>query len=144
MGSNKELIFYQKARETVSKVDALIKSLPKTMQAQEISRQLFRAATSVGANIAEGHGRHQGSEYIHFLIIARGSANETEHWLNTALDCGLAPADRIDEILKLNNETVRMITSMITTIRSSQGTKSIRENQSIYFIDEERPDDYLP
>ena len=92
MSSYQELLFYQKAREVVKKVNTLIKDWPKTMQAQEISRQLFRAATSVGANIAEGHGRHQGAEYIHFLIIAQASANESEHWLNTAQDCRLGPA----------------------------------------------------
>ena len=70
MGNDQELIFYQKVRHVAKAVDTLIKSRPKTMQAQEISRQLFRSATSVGANIAEGHGRHQGTEYIHYLIIA--------------------------------------------------------------------------
>ena len=77
MGNYQDLIFYQKARQVAKGVDRLIKSWPKTMQAQEISRQLFRSATSVGANIAEGHGRHQGSGYVHYLIIAQGSANET-------------------------------------------------------------------
>lgn len=62
MGNYQELVFYQKARAVVKAVNALIKAWPKTMQAQEISRQLFRSATSVGANIAEGHGRHQGTE----------------------------------------------------------------------------------
>ncbi len=141
MSSYQELLFYQKAREVVKKANILIKQWPKTMQAQEISRQLFRAATSVGANIAEGRGRHQGSEYIHFLIIAQGSANETEHWLNTALECGLGPKDRIDEILQLNNETIRMLASTINTIRAKQGTKSIRDDQFDYFIDMQAPND---
>ncbi len=141
MSSYQELLFYQKAREVVKKANILIKQWPKTMQAQEISRQLFRAATSVGANIAEGRGRHQGSEYIHFLIIAQGSANETEHWLNTALECGLGPKDRIDEILQLNNETIRMLASTINTIHAKQGTKSIRDDQSDYFIDVQAPND---
>src|SRR5574338_1666665 len=135
MGNYQDLIFYQKARQAVKRIDELIKNWPKTMQAQEISRQLFRSATSVGANIAEGHGRHQGTEYIHYLIIAQGSANETEHWLNTAKDCGFGSNDKIDEILKLNNEIIRMITAAIATIRSKQGTRSLKEESSDYLID---------
>ena len=135
MGNYQELIFYQKARQIVKTVDVMVKSWPKTMQAQEISRQLFRSATSVGANIAEGHGRHQGTEYIHYLIIARSSANETEHWLHTAKDCGLDTNNKIDEILKTNNEVIRMITSTINTIRAGQRTKSAREDKADYFID---------
>ncbi len=135
MGNYQELVFYQKARQVVKKVDPLVKVWPKTMQAQEISRQLFRSATSVGANIAEGHGRHQGSEYIHYLIIAQGSANETEHWLHTAQDCELGTNAEINEILKLNDEVVRMITAAINTIRAKQETKNLKEEQAEYLID---------
>jgi four helix bundle protein len=132
MGNYQELVFYQKARQNTKDVNVLIRNWPKTMQVQKISRQLFRSASSIGANIAEGHGRHQGTEYIHYLIIAQGSANETEHWLHTAQDCELGPKEKIDEILKLNNEVVRMITTTINTLRIKQGTKSIREEQTEY------------
>ena len=135
MGNYQELIFYQKARQVVKEVNALIESWPKTMQAQEISRQLFRSSTSVGANIAEGHGRHQSTEYIHFLIVAQGSANETEHGLNTAKDLQIGNLEKIDKILKLNNEVVRMITSTITTIRAKQGAKTLREDEADYLTD---------
>jgi four helix bundle protein len=141
MGNYQDLIFYQKARHVVKDVDALIKSWPKTMQAQEISRQLFRSATSVGANIAEGHGRHHGTEYVHYLIIAQGSANETEHWLQTALDCGLSSKEKITDISNLNNEVVRMIASSISTIRASQGPKRVREEQPNYFTDDQTHND---
>jgi four helix bundle protein len=133
MGNYQELIFYQKARQVVTAIDALIKIWPKTMRAQEISRQLFRSATSVGANIAEGHGRHQGAEYAHYLIIAQGSANETEHWLHTAKDWGLGPNEKIDQIVRLNSEVARMITSTTTTIRAKQ--KQVIEEKTDYLID---------
>ncbi len=133
MGNYQELVFYQKARQVVKAINALIKIWPKTMQAQEISRQLFRLSHSVGANIAEGHGRHQGTEYIHYLIIAQGSANETEHWLHTATDCDLGPNEKIDEIVRLNVEVIRMITSTITTICAKQ--KQVIEEKADYLID---------
>src|SRR5512138_542845 len=132
MSNYQDLVFYQKARQVAQAVDVLIKSWPKTMQAQAISRQLFRSAMSVGANIAEGHGRHQGTEYIHYLIIAQGSANETEHWLHAAQDCELGPKEEIEGILKLNNEVIRMITSAISTIRAKQGIKNVKEERAEY------------
>jgi four helix bundle protein len=135
MSNYQELIFYQKARQVTKEVNALVKNWPNIMQAQEISRQMFRSASSVGANIAEGHGRHQGTEYIHYLIMAQGSANETEHWLHTARDCGLGPDERISEIVKLNNEVVRMIISTIATLRANQRSRNIKEEPADYLTD---------
>lgn len=135
MGNFQDLVFYQKARLVVKEVNALIKGWPKSMQAQEISRQLFRSASSIGANIAEGHGRHQGTEYVHYLIMAQASANETEHWLCTAQDCGLDIADAITTILKQNNEVIRMIASTISTIRAKQGNSKLREDSPAYNTD---------
>ena len=38
MGDYRDLVFYQKARQVVKTVDALVKSWPKTLPAQEFSR----------------------------------------------------------------------------------------------------------
>ena len=121
------LAFYRKSPEVVRGVSALSEHLPRSVQAREISRQLFRASSSVGANIAEGHGRHAGQEYIHYLIIARGSANEVDHWLHTALDCKLGDPQNIQDLITLNNETRKMLTSTINTLRRQQSGKSLRE-----------------
>jgi four helix bundle protein len=137
MPDYKALGFYQKAREVTKGIDVLIKTWPRTMQAQEISRQLFRAAASVGANIAEGHGRHHGLEYAHFLLIAQGSANEVDHWLNTALDCKLGMPDNLKNLQRLNDETRKMLYSTLSSLQKNQNAKSIREHSALYSIDDE-------
>lgn len=121
----RELIFYQRAQEVLQAVNNLIKNWSNSMQAQEISRQLFRAAISVGANIAEGHGRHIGREYIHYLYIAQGSANEVNHWLHTAEICNLGSDVEILKINNLNDETRKMIGA---TIRSINKQYQIKED----------------
>ena len=50
--------------------------------------QQFASADSIAANIEEGYGRRSRKGYAQFLVIARGSAQETagryrrlKHWL---------------------------------------------------------------
>jgi four helix bundle protein len=49
-----------------------------------VGKQLVRAADSIGANIAEGVGRHNYVDNKRFVRIARGSLNEVKHWLRRA------------------------------------------------------------
>jgi four helix bundle protein len=135
MGDYRELVFYQKAREVVKSINDLIKAWPKTMQSQEISRQVLRPAMSISANIAEGHGRHEGTEYIHYLIMAQGSANETDHWLHTIVDLGLSPKENIETLLRKNNEVRRMLVSSITTLKSKRAGHKAREDDAPYGIE---------
>lgn len=50
-----------------------------------VGKQLIRSADSIGANIAEGSGRHSHHDNRRFIRIARGSLHETQHWLRRAL-----------------------------------------------------------
>jgi len=123
----KELAFYQKARHVIRQLNEEIKAWPNSLQSLSISRQLFRAATSIGANIAEGHGRHAGLEYIHYLVIARGSANEVDHWLNTAIDCHIGNDRNLHILIDLNNETRKMLSATINTLQKQQVGKKVSE-----------------
>jgi len=49
-----------------------------------VARQMVRAADSIGANIAEGVGRGTHADNKRFVRMARGSLNETKHWLRRA------------------------------------------------------------
>jgi four helix bundle protein len=54
-----------------------------------VGKQLIRAADGIGANIAEGAGRGSYQDNRRFIRMARGSLNETKHWLRRAFKRGL-------------------------------------------------------
>jgi four helix bundle protein len=59
-----------------------------------VGKQIVRSADSIGANIAEGTGRHNFQDNQRFVKIARGSLNETQHFLRRAFKRDLlTPAD---------------------------------------------------
>lgn len=135
----RDLAFYQKAQQVVKQINAEIQTWPKIPQAIDISRQLFRAASSIGANIAEGHGRHEGAEYIHYLIISQASANEVDHWLHTAQDCNIGNAQSLQQIIQINNETLKMLTATIASLRKN--AKTVHEPSIPYTLIPYTPDE---
>lgn len=46
-----------------------------------VGKQMVRSADSIGANLAEGEGRGSYQDNRRFVKIARGSLQETQHWL---------------------------------------------------------------
>ena len=49
-----------------------------------VGAQVVRSGDSIGANIAEGVGRGSYQDNRRFVRTARGSLNETRHWLRRA------------------------------------------------------------
>jgi four helix bundle protein len=63
-----------------------------------IGKQIVRSADSIGANIAEGTGRRGFQDNKRFVYIARGSINETKHWLRRAFKRKLLTQEQIDTL----------------------------------------------
>ncbi|MGZ5312808.1 MAG: four helix bundle protein [Solirubrobacterales bacterium] len=84
-----------------------------------LGTQLVRAADSIGANLAEGMGRRTDRDQLRMLIIARGSAVETEHWLERAaarkLLCDPALAIRAREVSRMLNGLISTLTTRTLT-----------------------------
>ena len=61
--------------------------------------QLIRAAISVAANIAEGHGRRRPAEYIRFVDIANGSLCELETQLEICRRVRALDSQEVEELM---------------------------------------------
>ena len=108
-----------------------------------LADQLRRAATSIPANIAEGHGRFHYLDNARFCYIARGSLTEGQSHLSLANSLGFVPDDTYREMTLQAESIAKQLNNYITYLkRSKQGEKEfphghqVREGPEIYVIDE--------
>ncbi|MFT3745734.1 MAG: four helix bundle protein [Pyrinomonadaceae bacterium] len=81
--------------------------------------QIRRAAVSIMANIAEGHGRKSNTEFANFLNIARGSAHEVQSHLHIALGLGYIERPEFEGLYQTLSEVSRMTLSLAKYLRRS-------------------------
>ena len=98
--------------------DLVVEDVGRFLRAPECRRlasQHIASADSICSNIEEGYGRSSRKEYAQFLVIARGSAQETKgryrrlrHWV---------PKNNVTRGVSLSDEIVGILTSSIKTLR---------------------------
>ncbi|MCE9567710.1 MAG: four helix bundle protein [Planctomycetes bacterium] len=89
-----------------------------------IGKQLIRAADSIGANIAEGCGRHTPNDNRRFVRIARGSLLETQHWLRRAFSRKLITPEQTATLQKLVEQLAPSLNAYLSSIgRPPAGVK---------------------
>jgi len=75
--------------------------------------QLRRASTSIPTNIAEGSGRKSEKEFIQFLSIALGSANEVDYLIELSKDLGFISQEVWTQLDQEINEIQSMLFVLI-------------------------------
>lgn len=115
--SYRDLAVWNKAMDLAAESYALSRQFPKD-EMYGMTSQLRRAAVSVAANIAEGHGRDGTASFINFLRIAQGSLKETETHLLLCERVGLVASEQTGPLLKLSDDLGRMIRGLIRSLQA--------------------------
>ena len=80
--------------------------------------QIYRAAISVMANIAEGFSRQSHKEFARFLDIARGSISEVQSLLYIALDLGHISQIDFDQVYGKADQTASLVGGLTAYLRN--------------------------
>jgi four helix bundle protein len=89
-----------------------------------VGKQIVRSADSIGANIAEGTGRFSFQDNKRFGYIARGSLNETKHWLRRAFKRNLLTQVEIDKLKPIMDELSPKLNAYINSIEAAKQKKT--------------------
>lgn len=81
-----------------------------------MGRLIVRSADSIGANIAEGNGRGTYQDNRRFVRMARGSLNETQHWLRRAYYRQLLSAEQVALLKPIVEELAPRLNAYLKSI----------------------------
>ncbi len=127
-------LLWQKSQAFALALVSLVRDLPNDKAADSIGRQLIRSGTSIGANIAEGYGRFSQGAYRNHLSIARGSAFETESWIDLLVQSNYVSREIGDELLARCVELQKLISYRMKALETSRPS-TIREEGLSYGVD---------
>ncbi len=100
------LIAHSKALEAAGIAISLVMRIPTPLKS--LADQVIRSASSVPANLSEGHGR-SGRDRMHHWRIAYGSATEVDTHLRLLANAGAIDCTQANTAIRLFDE-VRALT----------------------------------
>ena len=139
--SFRDLLVYHKARQLQQEVFLISREFPKE-EKFSLSDQVRRSSRSVGANIAEAWGkRRYEAHFISKLTDADGEQYETQHWIETAMECGYLDQQKGLAMIEECKQVGRLLGGMMSKADLFCGnpSKQIREESPEYLI--QQPDD---
>jgi four helix bundle protein len=111
--SFRDLLVYKKSRALAKEIFELSKGFPKE-EMYSLTDQVRRSSRSIGAQIAEAWAkRRYEKHFVSKLTDADGEKLETQHWIDTAEDCGYLSPARAISLNKQLGEIGRMLNSMM-------------------------------
>jgi four helix bundle protein len=119
ISSYRDLKVWQSAIELATRIYALSADFPKS-EVYGLTAQMRRAAVSVAANIAEGHGRETTAALIQFLRIAQGSVKEVETHVIIDQRLDFPSTSDAEAVLSQCDEIGRMIRGLIRSLQEKQ------------------------
>lgn len=113
VNSFRDLEVYKLSRKLSSEIFELTKRFPRE-EMYALTVQVRRSSRSVGGQIAEARARRRYEKhFVSKLTDEDGEQQETQHWIETALDCRYITQAEADDLLAKCESIGRMLGSMI-------------------------------
>jgi four helix bundle protein len=116
INSYRDLRVWQDAMALAELCYRLTKQFPRE-ELFGLTSQVRRAAASVPANIAEGHGREHTGSFVQSLRISRGSLKELETHLLLAQRVGLLDTTDLESALARCESLGKMVRALIRSLQ---------------------------
>ena len=89
----------------------LYSSLPESVVAQVIGKQVLRSGTSVGAHYREATRARSTAEFVSKIGGGLQELEESAYWLELLVDANVVAMDKLSDLLKETDELTAILTT---------------------------------
>lgn len=111
-------IIQEKSFDLAVKVVKAIRAFRKQEKEFEITGQLLRSATSIGANIEEAIGGYSPNDFQFKLGISYKEAREAKYWLRVMKASEMMDKETLDDLLKDSEEVLKILGAISKTLKT--------------------------
>jgi len=117
MGEN---IVQEKSYKFALKVIKLYKFFADKKKENDLSKQILRSGTSIGANVEEGIGGITKNDFINIFYIAHKEARGTNYWIRLLADSGYITQIDGKSLLSDCYELIKLKGKIISTAKKNR------------------------
>src|SRR6478735_142104 len=99
----------QRTKRFALRIIKLANSLPNTLAAITIGKQLLRSGTSVGANYRSACRAKSTADFISKLSIVEEESDESIYWMELLIEAAIIREPLLAELIDEANQIVAMI-----------------------------------
>ena len=99
----------------------LYTSLPKSVAAQTLGKQVLRSGTSVGAQFRESQRAKSDADFINKLEGCLQEADETAYWLELLVRSEIVSANKLESLRKETDEIIAILVTIVTKVKKRTG-----------------------
>jgi len=110
-----------------------IMELAKTLRQKkeyELSSQLWRSGTSIGANVEEAQAGQSRADFMAKMTIASKESREALYWLRLADKGKIISSEEMAPVREQCERIVRILTSIVKTAREGKEQSKIKNQES--------------
>ena len=100
-------------------------SLPRSLEAQVLGKQVLKSGTSPGAHYREAYRSRSTAEFVSKIEGGLQELDETTYWLELLVDSGVVPAKRMADLLKETDELIAIFTTAARNAKKKTEKKRV-------------------
>jgi four helix bundle protein len=112
-------VISERMLEFAAAIIRLVSGIPQSRVNRHICLQLFRSASSIGANYEEARGAESRQNFGHKLQVSLKEARESHYWLRLILKANISTSEKTHQLLSENQQLCDILAKSIKSLKAN-------------------------